>query len=128
MHGITNFNLIVKVTELNIVSTTGLITVNIPKDSRWYLTDGFVQSLTIIAGTPLDNSVWTYSSDAINHIFTTAAVIPAGGSTTFGFMVTFNPGSTRGIYTVTSQLVSGSGGEIRVSNNADSEKLDYFQQ
>jgi hypothetical protein len=128
MHGITIFNLTVKVTELNMVNTNGQITVNIPKDSRWILTSGFIQSLTIIGSTPVNNSVWTYSSNATNHIFTTASVIPSGGSLTFGFRVTFNPGSTRGIYTITSQLVSGSGGEIRVSNNADSEKIDYFQQ
>jgi hypothetical protein len=128
MHGITIFNLTVKVTELNMVNTNGIITVNIPKDSRWILTSGFNQSLTIIGSTPVNNSVWTYSSNTTNHIFTTSSVIPSGGSLTFGFRVTFNPGSSRGIYTITSQLVSGSGGEVRVSNNADSEKIDYFQQ
>ena len=128
MHGTTIFNLTVKVTELNQINTSGAITVNIPKDSRWILTDGFVQSLTLLGTTPLNNSVWSYSDDAINHIFTTTAVIPAGGFSTFGFRVTFNPGSTRGVYTITSQVVSGGGGELRVNNNADSEMIDYFQE
>ena len=128
MHGTTYFNTIVQVTELNSINTSGLITVNIPRDSRWILTDGFVQSLTIIGTTPVNNSIWTYSSDAINHIFTTSGVITAGSYSRFGFRVTFNPGSANGSTPVTSQLVSGSGGEIKVNNNADSEKIDYFHQ
>jgi hypothetical protein len=42
--------------------------------------------------------------------------------------VSFNPGSTTGFYSITSQLVSGSGGEERVDNNVDSERLDYFEE
>jgi hypothetical protein len=128
MHGTTYFNTIVQVTELNSINTSGLITVNIPRDSRWILTDGFVQSLTIIGTTPVNNSIWTYSLDAVNHIFTTAGVIPAGSYARFGFRVTFNPGSANGSTPITSQLVSGSGSEIKVNNNADSEKIDYFHQ
>jgi len=128
MHGITSFNLTVRITELNMVNTSGAIVVNIPRDSRWTLTNGYIPSLTVIGGTSLDNNEWAYSSDAINHIFTSTTSIPAGEASTFGFRVTFDPGSTRGVYTVTSQVVSGGGGEARVSNNADSEKIDYFQE
>ena len=128
MHGITNFNLTVRVTELNLVNTNGTITINIPKDARWYLTDGYNPSLTILGSASLNNNVWNYSSDPINHIFTSTSVIPSGGFSTFGFGVTFNPESTRGVFTITSQVVSGGGGEIRVNNNADSESLDYFQE
>lgn len=128
MHGVTDFDLIVRVTELNLTNTSGLITIRIPRDPRWILTNGFVPSLTLLGSTPLNNSAWTYSSDAINHIFTSSAVIPAGGFSTFGFKGTFDPGNSRGIYTITSQLVSGGGGEVNVSNNVDSEKIDYFQE
>ena len=128
MHGTTIFDVIVQVTELNLINTSGQITVNIPRDSRWILTDGFVQSLTIIGSTPVNNSIWAYSSDAINHIFTTSGVITAASYSRFGFRVTFSPGSANGSTPVTSQLVSGSGGEIKVNNNADSEKIDFFHQ
>jgi hypothetical protein len=128
MHGVTSFNLTVKVTELNIENTNGLITVNIPKDPRWELPDGFNPALTVIGTTPVNNNQWAYSSDAVNHIFSSSSTILAGGFSTFGFRVSFDPRNTRGIYTITSQLVSGSGGEIRVSNNVDSEKVDYFQE
>jgi len=114
MHGITSFNLFVRVTELNMVNTSGTITVNIPKDSRWILTDGFVPSLAVLGTTPLNNSEWTYGEDGINHIFTSNTSIPSGGFSIFGFNVTFDPGSTRGIYPITSQIVSGGGGEIMV--------------
>lgn len=128
MHGITTFNLVVRITELNNVDTDGIITVTIPKDPRWILADGFVTSLTELGGAQLNNSAWSYSEGAVNHIFTTSTIINAGGYLNFGFSVTFDPGSTRGLYTITSQVESGSGGEIRVSNNVDSEKIDYFQQ
>jgi hypothetical protein len=128
MNGPTTFELIVRVTELNDIETVGQITVNIPKDQRWLMTDGFVQSLTSLGGTVLNNSDWSYSDDAVNHIFTMTSPVTASGSSTFGFRVTFDPGSARGFYTITAQIVSGSGGEVRVSNNADSEKIDYFQQ
>lgn len=128
MHGITSFDLIVKVTELNNENTSGVIVVNIPKDSRWILTDGYVPGLTILGSTPLNNNDWSYSQDAINHIFTSSAVINGGGYSIFGFRVSFDPGNSRGLYSITSQLVSGGGGEERVSNNVDSEKIDYFQE
>ncbi len=127
MNGLTQFNLVVRITELNSMNTGGTITVNIPKDSRWVLTQGFDPSLTLLGGTGLNNSMWTYSEDDVNHVFQTSSVISAGGSSSFGFMVTFNPGSTRGTYTITSQVESGGGGEERVNNNVDSEKIDYFQ-
>lgn len=128
MNGPTTFELIVRVTELNGIGTVGPVTVNIPKDQRWLLTDGFVQSLTNLGGTVLNNNIWSYSEDAVNHIFTMTSSVAASGSSTFGFRVTFDPGSARGFYTITAQIVSGAGGEVRGSNNADSEKIDYFQQ
>jgi len=128
MNGLTEFNLIVHVTELNFMDTGDPITINIPKDSRWFLTNGFDPSLTLLEGTVLDNNHWTYREDAVNHIFETLSVIPSGGALTFGFVITFDPGNTRGTYTITTQIESGGGGEERVNNNVDSEKLDYFQE
>ncbi len=128
MHGVTDFNLVVRVTELNQVNTGTTITVLVPKDVRWVLTDGFNQSLTTLGGTALNNNLWSYSEDTDNHIFTTESVITAGGYITFGCRVTFDPSSTRGVYSITTQIQSGSGGETRSGNNADAESIDYFQQ
>jgi hypothetical protein len=125
MYGTTSFNLTIAVTELNSKNTNGLITVIIPKDSR--LTFTYDGTLTELGFTSLENSKWTYSNaNAFYHIFTTTDVIPANGVSTFGMRATFAPGSTRGKYTITSTIVSGSGGENRTNNNVDAETLDYF--
>jgi hypothetical protein len=127
MAGNTNFRLWIKITELNGVDTQGDITVIIPKDSRWILNGAFNTSLTLLGSTPVNNSDWTFSdTDPDYYIFTTPAVIPAGLFSTFGFDAVFSPGNASGISTITAQIRSGSGGENRVNNNADSEKIDYF--
>lgn len=124
MHGITNFNLTVKITELKQVNTNGNIIVRIPKDVRWGFT--YDPNLTNIGGVPLNNSIWSYSSDIDNHIFTSSSVINAGNFSTIGVNATWNAGQTQGVLTITSQIDSYSGGEIRIDNNVDAEKLDYF--
>jgi len=126
MHGVSDINIIVKVSELNSVNSNGLITVIIPKDFRWILNGPFDQGLTMLGSIPLNNNVWTYSSDAVYHFFTTSAIITEAGFLSFGFKAIFNPGNTKGVYTITSQINTGSGGEIQVDNNVDAEKLDYF--
>jgi hypothetical protein len=126
MQGLTEFNLTVRVTELNDIATNGLITVRIPKDVRLSFSQPYNPGLSSLGSTPLNNSVWSFSEDANNYIFTTTSVIEAGGFSTFGFVAEFDPGNSKGVYTLTSQIDSGSGGEIRIDNNVDSEKIDYF--
>jgi uncharacterized repeat protein (TIGR01451 family) len=126
MTGKTEFNLTVRVTELNSINTNGLITVRIPKDARLSFKVPYNPSLTILGNIPLNNANWAFSQDAANYIFTSTTVITAGSFSTFGFVAEFDPGFTKGVYTLTSQIASGSGGEIRIDNNVDSEKIDYF--
>lgn len=127
-HGVTSFDVIIRVTELNLVQTTGEIIVQIPIDNRWGLIGSYDQTLTTLDGMPLDNRDWTHTSDATYHIFTTSASIASGGSSTFGFSISFDPGTSKGEYTITTQLVNGAGGETRYTNNTDSERLDYFPE
>jgi hypothetical protein len=54
------------------------------------------------------------------------AVLPARGSSTFGFNALFNPLNSKGVATITTQIMAGSGGESGSGNNSDSERLDYF--
>ena len=125
MLGITTFNATVKVTELNSVNTNGTITVRIPKDSR--VTFTYNSALTALGFTDLNNNVWTYNgTNPFFHLFTTTSVITAGGSSTFGFVGSFDPLNTNGKYTVTSTISSGSGSETKKTNNNDSELIDYF--
>lgn len=125
MTGTTQFYLTVKVTELYNVSTSGLVTVFIPRDPR--LTFTYNNTLTSLGFTTLNNNVWSYdSSNPIYHIFTTNSVVAAGSTSTFGMLATFTPGNTIGQYTLTSTILSGSGGEVKTTNNNDAESIDYF--
>jgi hypothetical protein len=130
MQGVTNFSLTVRVTELNQQVTEGVITVLIPKDTRWSVGGaGFNTTATAIGGVTVHNSSWSYNgSDPTYHIFTTTngTSITSGGFLTFGFDAVWNAGQTKGVYTITSQITSGSGGEVRIDNNVDAEKIDYF--
>jgi hypothetical protein len=124
MHGVTTFDIIVQVTELLSQPTSGLITVRIPKDVRWTFT--WAPGALTINTKPVDNPAWTYTNAATYHEFTTTSVIPASGYLKFGFIAVWSAGQTQGTYTITSQIDSWSGGEVRVDNNVDAEKLDYF--
>ena len=126
MHGTTNFNLIIQVTELLYCCTYGTITVFLPKDSRWALNGPFDQTATMIGNTPVNNAFWNYSADESYHIFTSDAPIDCGLSSTFGFHATWDAEYMTGKYTITAQILSWSGGECRIDNNVDAEKLDYF--
>jgi hypothetical protein len=127
MLGQTNFNIYIEVTELNLVNTAGLITVKVPSDIRWSFDGPYNPALTTLGGVTLNNIDWTYVG-VINdeHVFTTSVVIPAGGFSTIGFQANWDAGGTQGVYTLTSQIVEGSGGENRIDNNVDAEKIDYF--
>ena len=122
-----NFNVTVRIQELDNAPTNGTeILVRIIKDSR--ITFTYNPGLINIGFTPVQNSVWTYDgSDPFFHIFRTSIVIAANGASTFGFVANFNPGGkTRGKYTMSSSLNSGSGGETKTNNNQDAEVLDYL--
>lgn len=125
INGVTRFSLVVKVAEVSGTDSQGEITVVIPRDNRWLF---FWQSgVTSVGGEPVDNSVWTYlGTDPNNHIFKTAAVVNGNSHRSFGLEAEFDPGATRGVSTITSQIVTGSGSDAVDRNNTDSEKLNYF--
>ena len=126
MIGITNFYVTVRITEMNSVNTNGTITVRIPRDTRWVFDGAYNPNLTTLGTTTLNNNVWSYTSNSTHHIFTTNSVISAGSYSYFGFRAIWNAGQTKGIFTISSQIVEGSGGENRIDNNVDAEKIDYF--
>lgn len=125
INGVTRFSLLVKVAEIGGADSQGEITVVIPRDARWIFF--WVPGLTSAGGETVDNSVWTYEgTDPHNHIFRTAAVVNGHSHRTFGLEAEFDPGATRGVSTITSQILTGSGGDTLDTNNSDSEKLGYF--
>ena len=130
VYNTTNITVVVDVFELLSVPTSGLITVKVPKDARFALT--FNQSATSVDERSVQNSAWTYQGlIGGSYTFTTTNVIAGNvgtGKLTFGMTGTLTPGATTGTLTVSSVIVGGSGGEIRIDNNNDADKIDYFQQ
>lgn len=127
LSGVANFDVVVKIAEVNNVPTSGTITVVIPRDQRWSLNGPFSAAVTSLAGVPLNNGDWSYDSTSAEfHIFRMEAALPARGFSTFGFRALFNPLNSKGVATITSQIMAGSGGESGAGNNSDSERLDYF--
>lgn len=127
MHGEQFYDIIVQVTELLGTPTLGLITVIIPKDIRWIFDGAYEQNAAFINGKPVENSLWTYEdTDPSYHVFKRTNAITGGNYSKFGFKAIWNAGYTVGQYTITSQILSGSGSETRIDNNVDAERLDYF--
>lgn len=127
VYGTADITVVVDVFELNSASTNGLITVRIPKDSKFSLS--FSPSATSINGKPVQNNVWSFSGlSGGAYTLTTNQVIAGGGKLSVGLTGTLTPGATSGAVTATSIVVGGSGGEVRVDNNSNADKIDYFQQ
>lgn len=101
----------------------GTITVRILKSSLW----SFVWNSAATSNSlgVLNNSVWTYTSNVLYHIWTTTQVLAIGSSRYIGFDMSFNPGATSGQTAVTTQIVFPSGGETNDLNNTDSETIIY---
>ena len=126
-HGTSTISVVVDLLELNNVATSGLITVKISRED--------VVSLSLPAGAttvnsrPVQNSVWSFddSSDPDYYILTTNASVAASGQLSFGLTGTLTPGSTAGKVTLSASVVGGSGGENKITNNADADTIDYFQ-
>gem|GEM_PF-2178493 len=111
--------------ENNGFATDETITVILPKDPR--LSFSFDPNLSALGPYTFDNSDWILdNSNASFYIWNSAKVIPASGSTAFGFLANYNPGNTNGTLSFTATLVSGSGGELLYTNNIDAELLQYF--
>ncbi len=127
MNGPTQFDVLVRVAELQGADTEARVTVMIPRDSRWTMAGDFDPTLTSLGGQSVDNEKWSY--DPMNsgyHVFNREGVISGGGQSVFGFYALFDPGNAKGVFTVTTQILAGSGGEVKIGNNSDAEKLDYF--
>lgn len=123
--GIKNINIIVDIIELTGMPTSGLITVRIPKDNRFTFT--YNPALTMLGFSSVNNSDWSYDgSNPVFHIFTTNAVIPGYGVSTFGFTGSYNPQSTSGTTNMTVTIQGGSGSEVNTINNSDATTITYF--
>ncbi|MEE9372336.1 MAG: hypothetical protein V3V00_04710, partial [Saprospiraceae bacterium] len=121
-----NIEVTAKIQELNGSSTHGDILVLIPKDRR--LTFTFDNGLSTIGAfnKPINNKDWTYNpNNYLFHEFKFSNSIIGSSSSTFGFIACYDPGQSKGTASITAQILEGSGGELRFSNNNDVEVLNY---
>lgn len=128
VYGTKPIALVVDVMEVGGVDSRGLITVRLSKDSGFSL--GFDPTTSLVNNRPVQNSEWSVdaTSDENYYLLTSRRVIAAGETLSIGLVGSLRAGATSGIVTVSGVLVGGSGGETKVTNNTDAEKIDYFQQ
>ena len=127
VYNTTPVTVVVDVAEVAGVASSGLITVRVTKTNYVALT--YNPAATSIGGRAVQNSIWTLdNSNSSFYILTTTQSVGAKNKLSFGFTGTLTPGATTGTLTVTSAIVGGSGGELRTNNNADADKIDFFQQ
>jgi len=126
----TNFSgtgqtsIIVSIDEVNSFDTNAPITVSLSKDSKLNFT--YDPTLTNILIFPVANAQWSYDgSDPNYHIWTHSGIIPANSGLNFGMVASFDPGNMDGTLPITFNIVNGSGGEMNVSNNSATKKLNY---
>ncbi|UFH56460.1 hypothetical protein [Spirosoma sp. KNUC1025] len=124
----TTISVVVDVFELKNVSTSGLITVKVNKDPKISLS--FTGSATSVGGRSVSNSAWSFDGtlDDDYYVLTTTQVIAGGNVLSFGLNGTLTPGATSGTLTLTTVIDGGSGGEMKINNNTDADKIDFFQQ
>lgn len=122
----SNINVVVDVMELNSIATSGPITVKLTRDAKFSLS--FDPTASLIGGRTVQNNAWSFnSSDPNYYVLTSNQAFSGGGHMTFGLSGQFNAGATVGVVNI-STVVIGTAGEIKLSNNADAEKAEYFQQ
>ena len=120
-------SVVIDLTEINSTATNGIIVVRISKDSQLGL--NFNPNLTTVGERVVQNSQWSFSNtDADYYVLTTSQPIAAGDKLSVGLQSKLNSSGTTGALTVSATVVGGSGGEIKVTNNIDADKIDYFQQ
>ncbi|SFE67979.1 beta strand repeat-containing protein [Spirosoma endophyticum] len=126
-YGTTNFTVVVDVYDLLPTASTGLITVYVSKDPLVNLS--FDGAATLVGGRIVQNSIWTLNnSNPDSYIFTTTQSIAGQGRQSIGLTGVLTPGNTQGTLTISTTIVGGSGGEVRIDNNSDADKIDYFKK
>ena len=120
----TPVTVVVDVIELLSLPTSGTITVRVTKDPRISLS--CPPSATSINGRSVQNPVWTFddTSSPDYYILTTTQPIAAGEMLSFGMTGTLSPGATTGVLSLSAVVMGG--GEVKVTNNTDADKIDYY--
>lgn len=127
----TPMTVVVDVLELNGITATGSFTLKLTKDATISLS--WPASATLIDNRSVQNSQWSFdgSSDPSYYLLTSSQPVAGGGVLSVGLEGVLTPGATTGQLPVSGILLSGGSGgvcERKVNNNADADKIEYFQQ
>ena len=127
-YGTSTFSVVVDVFELNSVPTQGLVTVYITKDPLVSL--NFNGASTTVGDRDVQNGSWTFDgvSNDNAYILTSTQAIEATGKKSFGLTGIGTPGNSKGSLTITTAIANINGEEVKVTNNNDADKIDYFKQ
>lgn len=126
-HDTTDITVVVDVSELNSVPTSGSLTVKLTKEAK--VTLSFPQSATSADGRVVENNVWTFAeTDPNYYMLTTNQVIGAGDKLSVGLTGLLSPGATTGMINMSVTLLPTGMAEARTTNNADADRIEYFQQ
>ena len=127
LYGNSDMTIVVDVVEINGVSTTGLITVKIPKDPKFTLEFSPVDGK--IGRHDINNSAWSFKGLIGGfYTLTTTQSIAGGDKLSFGLTGKVKPGGTTGFITTTAIVIGVAIGETKTDNNNDADKIEYFQQ
>ncbi|MBD2755807.1 purple acid phosphatase family protein [Spirosoma validum] len=127
VYGPSDISVVVDVIETNGVASSGLITLKITQDSNLLLS--LPTSATSLGGRQVNNDVWQLSGPAGGYyVLSTNQSVAAGNRLSVGLLGSFRSGASTGGLSVSGTLLAGSGGEQKLNNNVDADKIDYFQQ
>ncbi|MBD2757682.1 choice-of-anchor Q domain-containing protein [Spirosoma validum] len=125
VYGPSPISLVVDVAENNGVDSRGQITVRIPKVSGLSL--NFDAGVSKVGNRYVQNGAWTFSVDNANYYeLTTNRSVGGGDRLSFSLSGVLSLGATSGQLSVSAVVLGG--GEVRLSNNSDADKVEYFQQ
>ncbi|MEZ5047792.1 MAG: SdrD B-like domain-containing protein [Chitinophagaceae bacterium] len=132
-NGITNIRVIVTINELLNMASCTPVYVFVPRLEPRYIFTWNPTATQFGAGIAgqVNNVEWQYFTSNPNFYiwqYIGNSTFPPLGQSKFGYVGTYNPNNTDGVTTFSVQIYQGSGGEINLSNNTDSENLLYFRQ
>ncbi|GAB4038615.1 hypothetical protein GCM10028774_37460 [Spirosoma jeollabukense] len=127
VYGPSSVSVIVSVVNVGALATNGPINLRISRDPMLQLS--LPASATTVGSRTVQNAQWSLdSSDPDVYVLRTSQVIGSGSQLSVGLVGSLVVGNTRGQLSVSAVVEGGSGGEVRITNNVDAEKMDYFNK
>ncbi|WP_177236806.1 cadherin repeat domain-containing protein [Spirosoma endophyticum] len=127
-YGTTTMSVVVEVFELNRTASNGVVTVLISKDPSVVLS--FNGTAALVGGKGVQNGSWTFdgTSNPDAYVLATTQALGAGSKLSVGLTGTQTPVTTQGSFTMSATISGLAGDELKMINNMDSDKVEYFKK